>query len=130
MLRRDFLRSSAGALAATLAPLSGCDTTSDPNLTLAEPTTLGAVADDATIGGIGRAYLASAPQESSRARLVRALLEDEPGDRASQEDPEALTNFLRAKIRADFQADRTVIVDGWVLAVTEARQAALFSLTR
>ena len=24
---------------------------------------------------------------------------------------------------------RTVVVDGWVLAVTEARQAALFSLT-
>jgi hypothetical protein len=32
------------------------------------------------------------------------------------------------QIRDDFTAGRTVVVDGWVLSVTEARQAALFSL--
>jgi hypothetical protein len=31
-------------------------------------------------------------------------------------------------IRDDFAAGRTVLVDGWVLSVTEARQAALYSL--
>jgi len=34
-----------------------------------------------------------------------------------------------AQIRGDFAAGRTVVIDGWVLSVTEARQAALFSLT-
>lgn len=31
-------------------------------------------------------------------------------------------------VRDDFGCGRTVLVDGWVLAVTEARQCALFSL--
>ena len=32
-------------------------------------------------------------------------------------------------IEDDFEAGRTVLVDGWMLSQTEARQAALFSLT-
>jgi hypothetical protein len=36
---------------------------------------------------------------------------------------------IRSQIQADFAADRTVMLDGWVLSVTEARQCALFSLT-
>jgi hypothetical protein len=31
-------------------------------------------------------------------------------------------------VHEDFASGRTVVVDGWVLAVTEARQCALFSL--
>jgi hypothetical protein len=31
-------------------------------------------------------------------------------------------------VRGDFAHGRTVIVDGWILSVTEARQCALFSL--
>jgi len=36
---------------------------------------------------------------------------------------------LDDQIEDDFEKGRTVVVDGWVLSVTEARQAALFSLT-
>ena len=128
MHRRNFLRLSAGAVVGTLVPLSGCVDVPDPGATLADPTTLGRLADDETIEGIGRAYLAQASGEARQARLVRALLEDERGDLMSQDDPEMLQRFLREKVQADFDADRTVVVDGWVLAVTEARQAALFFL--
>jgi len=31
------------------------------------------------------------------------------------------------QIRDDFGAGRTVVVDGWLLSVTEARQCALYS---
>jgi hypothetical protein len=31
-------------------------------------------------------------------------------------------------VRSDFAEGRTVVVHGWVLSVTEARQCALFSL--
>ena len=31
-------------------------------------------------------------------------------------------------VRDDFAHGRTVVIEGWVLAVTEARQCALFSL--
>ena len=33
------------------------------------------------------------------------------------------------QIRDDFESGRITVVDGWLLSVTEARQAALFSLT-
>jgi len=36
---------------------------------------------------------------------------------------------LDDQIQDDFEEGRTVVVDGWVLSVTEARQTALFSLT-
>ena len=35
---------------------------------------------------------------------------------------------IAARVRRDFDAGRTVLVNGWVLAATEARQCALFSL--
>ena len=130
MRRRDFLRLATGGLAATLVPLSGCERIPEPSPALSEPTTLRTVADDETIRGIGRAYLGGAPGESTRDRLVGALLEDGRGDLVSQEDADALMRFLQAKVRADFQAERTVVADGWVLAVTEAQQAALFLLLR
>ena len=41
------------------------------------------------------------------------------GDRAQ------VHGWLRARIREDFSAGRTVTVDGWVLADTEARLYAL-----
>jgi hypothetical protein len=34
---------------------------------------------------------------------------------------------LRERVRADFEAGETVDVDGWVLALTEARAAALLA---
>jgi|SRR5689334_2242038 len=35
---------------------------------------------------------------------------------------------IPARVRYDFETGRTVLVNGWVLSVTEARQCALFSL--
>jgi len=35
---------------------------------------------------------------------------------------------IAATVRRDFETGRTVLVNGWVLAATEARQCALFSL--
>ena len=36
---------------------------------------------------------------------------------------------IEEQIRDDFAAGRTVVVNGWVLAETEARQCALYSLS-
>ena len=130
MLRRDFLRLSTGVLAAMSGSLSGCARVPEPSPTLGDPTVLGTIADDATIRNIGRAYLSQVPRETRVDRLVRALVEDERDGLVDQGDPEALRRVLVNKVQADFEADRTVVLDGWVLAETEARQAALFSLTR
>ena len=42
--------------------------------------------------------------------------------------PWARHRSIAQQVRDDFAAGRTVVVDGWVLSATEARQCALFSL--
>ena len=73
---------------------------------------------------LGAHYRASTPNENS-ADALRAALSS--GHRLRI--PFIKSASLDDQIRDDFVAGRTVVVDGWVLAVTEARQAALFSLT-
>ena len=73
---------------------------------------------------LGAHYRASAPNENS-ASALRAALSSGHGP----QDSTIKNGSLDAQIRDDFAAGRTVMIDGWVLSVTEARQAALFSLT-
>jgi hypothetical protein len=73
---------------------------------------------------LGADYMASTPSEKS-AGALRAALSSGHAFRI----PFIGSGGLDDQIRDDFAAGRTVLVDGWVLSVTEARQAALFSLT-
>ena len=131
MRRRSFLRLSTGALAATsLGSWAGCTRAPDPSPALADPVSLGTFADDETIRAIGEAWLElQSPRRAHPSTIVHALLEDDGGAQVGHDDPEALQAFLAGKVQADFDAGRTVLADGWVLADTEARQAALFALT-
>jgi hypothetical protein len=38
--------------------------------------------------------------------------------------------LLENKIKEEFSAYKTIIVSGWIISPTEARQCALFSLTQ
>jgi hypothetical protein len=73
---------------------------------------------------LGAHYRAATPQEHN-ADTLRAAISN--GHRLRI--PSLGIGTLDDQIRDDFAAGRTVVVDGWVLSVTEARQAALFSLT-
>lgn len=64
---------------------------------------------------IGTRYRAATPRENSTDSL-RAALARSPG------------GSIDEQIHNDFEAGRTVLVDGWLLSITEARRAALFSL--
>ncbi|MFO7588644.1 MAG: hypothetical protein R6X22_11290 [Gemmatimonadota bacterium] len=124
LTRRHFLGLSAGIAVAGLVPLTGCGAAPDGDETLGRPETLSRLADDATLRSIGRSYRTETPTESD-AESLRALLLDGSPESA---DWSGLERRLRERIRADFDSDRTVLVDGWLLSVTEARQAAFFSL--
>jgi nitrogen fixation protein len=43
-------------------------------------------------------------------------------------DETRLPKLLEEKIRDDYAGGRIVIIKGWVLSITEARQSALYSL--
>ncbi|HZF73375.1 MAG TPA: hypothetical protein VEZ51_08080 [Gemmatimonadaceae bacterium] len=73
---------------------------------------------------LGAHYRAARPSEGSADALRTAISN---GHRIRI--PLLGIGSLDDQVRDDFAAGRTVRVDGWVLSVTEARQAALFSLT-
>jgi hypothetical protein len=121
--RRRFLQLSALGIVATLAD-SACAVSSDrPESAIDRPQLLAMLGPE-RVRELGAHYRASTPNENS-AGALRAALSTGPGspDKTIKNGP------LDAQIRDDFAAGRTVMIDGWVLSVTEARQAALFSLT-
>jgi hypothetical protein len=90
----------------------------------------GVLRHQAAAGEVGRAYLRAHPSEADPERLVAGITGDwEQGpaelDRLGRD---ALRLRLREQIRTDFAQGRTVLVDGWVLAASEARLFGLSAL--
>ncbi|HXG95638.1 MAG TPA: hypothetical protein VNJ06_00850 [Gemmatimonadales bacterium] len=105
MNRRDFLRISALGVAVLTVPARE-DAAAHPDLL--------AVLGPERIRAIGVQYRRLVPAENDRLFLRAAILAPHPS--------------IAATVRRDFETGRTVLVNGWVLAATEARQCALFSL--
>lgn len=72
---------------------------------------------------IGRAFLRENPAEGCSKRLVEKIVADRPTPDLA--DRKAVGNFVRDRIRSDFERSRTVELDGWVLALSEVRLCAL-----
>ena len=71
---------------------------------------------------LGERYRAATPGEDSAEKLRDAI--------SRGGGLHLFRTSIDDQINDDFKSGRTVVVDGWILSVTEARQAALFSLTR
>jgi hypothetical protein len=121
--RRRFLELSAFGILASVAD-SACAGSSDRPDTTADRPQLLAMLGPERVHQLGTDYRASTPSEDS-AGALRAALSSGHGPRI----PFIKSGSLDDQIRDDFATGRTVVVDGWVLSLTEARQAALFSLT-
>ncbi|HEX6627286.1 MAG TPA: hypothetical protein VF105_04985 [Gemmatimonadaceae bacterium] len=116
--RRRFLQVTAIGVIAAVAEPACADDRSDA---IDHPQLLDLLGPE-RVRELGAHYRATTPAENSAAAL-RAALSKRPASRFPL--PSSRSN----QIRDDFDSNRTVLVDGWVLSVTEARQAALFSLT-
>lgn len=77
---------------------------------------------------IGRRYLALAPQEAAPGLLARCLDAETGAGACGEAGPERLRRALDEQRRRDFAAGDTVVIDGWILARTEARLCALAAL--
>ena len=84
------------------------------------PTTAVAGSSPADVALIGERYLEQHPDEAAVDALSAAV------DLPAGEGPAFAA--LRGRIHADLEAGRVAVVDGWVLAVTEARLCALVAL--
>jgi hypothetical protein len=121
--RRRFLELSALGILVSVAD-SACAGSGDRPDTAADRPQLLAMLGPDRVRHLGADYRASTPNENS-AGALRAALSSGHGPRL----PFIKSGSLDDQIRGDFATGRIVVVDGWVLSVTEARQAALFSLT-
>jgi len=96
---------------------------------MAAPTNLGALLRKrAGAERIGRRYLATLPVGTDKARLLAMSPALEHASRAVRHQPEVAAALLRRGISDDFCRANTIIVDGWVLAATEARFCAVVAL--
>lgn len=132
MLRRTFCEITSIAVASTFVPFMGCsgpDASIDQKLSL--PTTMATINESSTITKVGNAYLNQTPSENSAEILINQLLINSKGDSIPKNtDSKSLQKLMSQKVKADFDNGETVVVRGWVLSRTEARQCALYSLTQ
>jgi hypothetical protein len=73
---------------------------------------------------IGRGYLCLCPEEADLHGLLARLLPDAEPPLARED----LRRALAARQAADFGSGRTLLLDGWVLSLTEARLCAAAAL--
>ena len=121
MKRREFI--GIAAAAGLVAPAAAIDGDSIETL-LARPRLLRIVGGADEVADLGARYLAAVPGEAD----VSLLRPPKHGVVEPGTSPTALRPRLVAEVQREFAAGDTVTLDGWVLARTEARQCALFSL--
>jgi hypothetical protein len=123
MKRRKFIiLSGIGATAFTLP--SACLKARIPEYDplLAEPELLSFIWDTETMIAIGNLFRELTPGERSEAELVTALLRERPDEITS-----ALQK-INSRVQTDYEENDLVMLEGWILSRTEARQCALLSL--
>src|SRR5437588_11643520 len=117
--RRRFLQLSAlGAIASVTE--SGCSSAADRDTVAVDRPQLLAMLGPDRVRQLGTHYRAVTPNENNAAALRGAI-----SDGHHVRIPLLGIGTLDEQIRDDFAAGRTILLDGWVLSVTEARQAAL-----
>src|SRR5437762_2351924 len=121
--RRRFLQLSALGVIASVTE-SGCSSAADRDTAAVDRPQLLAMLGPDRVRLLGAHYRAATPNENSADALCAAISN---GHRFRI--PLLAIGTLDDQVRDDFTVGRTVLVEGWVLSVTEARQAALFSLT-
>ena len=122
--RRAFIQALSAAIAGVaVAACDRGDATARAR-TLARPELLAALGAG-PVRAIGAGYRAMTRGEQDAESLRNAIDASRP----------FASRFLGAAdppisqlVRADFANGHTVVVDGWILSVTEARQCALYSL--
>lgn len=130
MQRRKFILLSA--VTGTVTVFAGIQCNSrQPAIysVLEKPRSLLQICDERTIREIGMAYRLQKPEENSAGELADVLLTDASGrPLSSSVDDQFVQTMVSKKVEQDFEKANTVLVRGWILAVTEARQCALFAV--
>jgi hypothetical protein len=130
MKRRKFIVLAGMSAAAVTVPFYYCKR-ADPELVkkLATPHMLSHILDANGIAGIGQTYGRTHRDEYTSDALMGLLQKNAASQTASSITLAEDTAFgVEKNVQQDFETGNFVVVSGWVLSLTEARQCALFSL--
>jgi hypothetical protein len=122
--RRRFLQITAAGVVASLTT-SACAGDADVDASALEKPQLLTMLGPERVREIGTRYRAVTPNENTASSLRTAISKTGPRTLRLPWNPRG---SIESQIQDDFAAGRTVLVNGWVLSATEARQCALFSL--
>jgi hypothetical protein len=130
MNRRNFLLTgAAGVGLTTVSLLSSCEPSIVSREVLHLPGTAGKFCSEKELIQMGKEYMSAHPDEAGRNRLYTQLLSVLPQE-AKTADKKTLAGLLANQKLKDFSNGDVVVLSGWVLSLTEARQCALYTLTR
>lgn len=121
--RRRFLQLAATGMVAGLATSACARETRKDAGALGKPALVEMLGPEQA-REIGKQYRAMVPAENTTATLRDAISRSR-----RRRFLRIRTRSIEEQIRDDFAAGRTVVVSGWVLSQTEARQCALYSLS-
>lgn len=129
MKRKNFLIISAVAVTAVaVSAIKLTHRRKTRDKPLEQPRILGNFCSDEDIRAIGSSYRNFAPAESKKEKLIELLLTDENGKQLNSKNNSSISDWLDARTDKEFKDDKTLVMAGWVITVTEARQCALYSL--
>jgi hypothetical protein len=123
MKRKSFLIISGIGLITLCGPVYfGIRGYRNKKYVLSQPESLVSFCDDLSLRQMGEKYLELYPEEQNSNLLIGLL------DCKEYSQENHLRKQLQKNIRRDFESNLTLLLNGWVVSRTEARQCALFSL--
>jgi hypothetical protein len=129
MKRRTFIRISAATASTVFFPILNCSSELNQIELLAKPISLSDIITAESIVELGEYYQKQIPDESNKNILISLLLRNYDGKNISESSDNLLIqNSLKHRIKQDFVKNKIIVIDGWILSKTEARQCALYSL--
>jgi hypothetical protein len=132
MNRRKFIIASATAGAAAAAVPWGYKQYEDykwKSQPLIHPAVLMRFCDEATVRKIGQDYRNSFPAENSKDQLTSLILKEIKVPASAKTENVVNEGTLKIQGEKDFKDGQLVVLKGWVLSRTEARQCALLTFT-
>lgn len=124
MKREKFIQlSTTGAVAVAFPSLlNACRESVKYPDSLSKPAQIGKILNPETLIKVGNAYLEKVPNEADKRTLIKFL----PADASS--DTTEIPQIMEQQVKRDFETGSTVVINGWLLSKTEARQCALLAL--
>ncbi len=92
------------------------------------PFILSNILDEESLWVIGNSYRVKRPDEDSKIKLLNAITS---GMLTIQTTNDKLHQAMEIEknVELDFKSDKLIVIKGWVISETEARQCALLSLS-